>query len=219
MTMTMTRQPGDQTAQALQSRFMPQRGFSLMELMIGMLLMAIGIMATISMQFVALSGYNLSRDNTNAAEVARRIESILKSESTQWSSQLSATQGFGSIQPTITTNSPFTAGSLMSQIAETTWTRVTNLPVDQRLVVGGAQRFCVFLQGARMRNEANILHVQVAVVYPKPKANFPGASAAQPYGRCDQVDVGRINPREQAQLELTGLRASYFGVHLSPRRP
>ena len=61
-----------------------QRGFTLMEIMIAMLILAIGIMATLSMQFTALGGVSEARDNANASEVGKRVLHIMRSEAQLW---------------------------------------------------------------------------------------------------------------------------------------
>src|SRR5690554_427007 len=60
------------------------RGFTLVELMVAMVILAIGIMATMAMQFSSLAGAMISRDNSNAADIGKRVIDIMVAESQQW---------------------------------------------------------------------------------------------------------------------------------------
>ncbi|MFU8802780.1 MAG: type IV pilus modification PilV family protein [Bradymonadaceae bacterium] len=195
------------------------RGFSLIELMIAMVVLAIGIMATMAMQFTALAGYTVARDGTGAAEIGRVIEQRLKAEALQWEPGIKEPLGFDSAY----TGDGYATGSLMQSMATTPWVwqPVFTAPVDQRLATVGPRRFCAYVTGGpfvvgNSIQPTNAFKVQIAVVYPRANGTFPGATGANPDGLCTlgdtAVPVASLDPSTPNALELAGLRASYFGT-------
>ncbi|RAL25070.1 hypothetical protein DL240_02320 [Lujinxingia litoralis] len=193
-----------------------QKGFSLVELLIAMMLLAVGVMATIAMQFVSLGGYTTSREVTGATEMARVVESRLRAEALGWTAAT----------PVNTVPPVYADGRAMSYLAEIaqaggTWVPLYATPVNQRLANQGSARFCVFAVGEQLV-EATIpqpyMSVQIAVVYPGAQGTFPNQSGADLHGRCDVINTAWLVPGDPTlALEMQGLRASYFGTALRPQ--
>lgn len=182
------------------------RGFSLLELLIAMVVLAIGIMATMAMQFIALAGYSVSRDNTGASEVARAVEQRLKAEALSWSPSLGDMAGVKRAyqHPGFVTNSLLL--TMNAPAARWAWQPVFVQPVDQSLTTNGMQRFCAFVSGGpllvnNLPREA--FRVQIAVVYPAARGTL---------GACSTIPVADLDPSNPNALEVRGLRASYFGT-------
>lgn len=55
-----------------------EKGFTLIEALIGLLVFTIGILATVSMQVSALQGNSIARNNTDAAAIAASVVEELK---------------------------------------------------------------------------------------------------------------------------------------------
>src|SRR5690554_5375701 len=106
-----------------------QRGFSLIELLIAMLLMSVGVMATIAMQFVSLGGYTASREVTGATEMARQVEARIRAEALAWN---------GIMDPS-TVSEVYDDGRGTAFLADITsagggWVRLYDVPVNQRML-------------------------------------------------------------------------------------
>jgi type IV pilus modification protein PilV len=192
-------------------------GFTLVEIMIAMLILAIGIMATLSMQFTALGGAAEARDNTNASEVAKRVLHIMRIEAQGWrngtiSSDLAS-------QPTYKDvafeNTPLIQNTVSNNWA---WTRVFATPVDVRLSDAGNRRYCAYTRGGYMDGEpaTGVAKLQIAVVY-------PGANESYPDGECfatgDTIISDKLDPALTAEnsLQIDGFRANYFGGVITRR--
>ncbi|MBA2660736.1 MAG: prepilin-type N-terminal cleavage/methylation domain-containing protein [Bradymonadaceae bacterium] len=196
-----------------------RRGFTLMELMIGMVVLIIGILATMAMQITALAGYTAARDGTAAAELARSIEHVLKAESSSLSRTTTGT-------PTLytATGTPFLDVSVLGIISANPWKwqTLTTLPTDQHFGTTGALRFCSFVRGGTMETDATVRIAQIVVVYPAARATFPFTGAGAPHGTCALTDTDidvLLDPSNSETLELLGLRASYFATQIFPRMP
>lgn len=215
-----------------------QRGFTLLEIMIALLIFSIGMMAVMTMNFSAINAYTSSRDQTFASELGYRALALFKAEAGNNGRSMYAA-GDGAIA------NPFNETdnlSLFTKIttAEWTWEVVTPTPVNEQLNPRSAQfltnnaRFCMFAQGGDMNNAAGgggaggdqifdpqqvqVVQVQVAVVYPSNNQQFlDGASCRQLVEACGALPtVLNPLPIDQAgsgilALESCGLRA----VHLS----
>lgn len=205
------------------TRQSPRRGptgFTLMEIMISMLILAIGIMATLSMQFTALGGVSEARDNTNASEVGKRVLSIMRAEAQGWrtgtiSGDLASQKTY---QDAAFDNTPI----LQATVDNTgwAWTRVFSVPVDARLSTSGNGRYCAYTRGGYMDGSAStgVVKLQIAVIY-------PGANETFPDGECfetgdDEVATSldpSLAPDATNSLQLKGFRANYFGGVITRR--
>ncbi|WP_164856348.1 type IV pilus modification PilV family protein [Lujinxingia sediminis] len=193
------------------------RGFSLIELLIAMMLMSVGVMATIAMQFTSLGGYTVSRDVTGATEMARQVEARLRAEAMGWN---------GVMAPS-TVDEIYNDGRGSAFLADLAtaggaWVPLYDVPVNQRMRADdGAARFCVFGSAEQLQEEGiaqPYMQIRLAVVYPGANGTFPGQDGGNLNGRCDAFGVGLLIPGDvNLGLEREGLRASYFASAIRPR--
>ncbi len=194
------------------------QGFTLIELMVAIVVLAIGIMATIALQYTALAGYTSSRETTGAVEVARSIEQRLKTEALSWQTGSS---------PASTT--AFTGEtSLLAAMGSGSWTMVNQggEPISLRMNDGGPQRFCAFVIGEQMEELIGeidgddvfeprpYMQVTIAVVFPAANAQFPGVSDTSPWGSCN--GLGPLTPGDRTELEKDGLRVVFLSTAVRP---
>lgn len=204
-------------------------GFTLIEVLIASLIFAIGMTATIAMQYTALGGYANARDATRASDVGERVIHLLKQEAQQWQSMKDIKNMSTGVYKS-GKNKPgyFASGSVLNEIATGTtwkWLPVFTEPVDVRLSDAGARRYCAYVRGAEIPNptktnpgrSSGILRLQVAVVYPGPNNIFPGGG---PVGSCDESKItSKIEPKQwndtsASNLELEGYRAIFMGTQI-----
>lgn len=195
-------------------RSVGKKGFSLVELMIAMVVLAIGIMATMAMQMTALAGYSAAREGTGAIEVARTMEQTLKVDGMSW-----------------TSGTPLSGTWLPQLDAATDWVLATPAgPVSQRWGDDddrGPRRFCVFVDGGMMPADPNdpdpnappqeYFRAAIAVVYPASNGSFPGRDAANPFGLCNGINTANIDPTDMMPLEMQGLRVTFLSTSIRPR--
>lgn len=196
-------------------------GFTLVELMIAMVVLMIGIMATMAMQTSALAGYTATRDGTAAADLGRSIEQIIKTEATRWTgtnldTNIVAFTDFGS---DLGTSSLLGNAGLIGTIQANPWVwhSLSTNPTDNNLSTNGSRRFCSYIQGgprtpssAIGSNDISMLIVQIAVVYPAARGIFPN-------NECPPAAPLSLNAADTDNLELSGLRASFFATQVYPR--
>lgn len=189
-----------------------QRGFSLVELMVAMVVLAIGIMATMAMQYTALAGYTSAREMTGATEVARVVEQRLRTESLQWQ----AGQNVGATTAVYTDG-----GTLLASLTADTWTNAFDNgenPVTLRIDDQGPRRFCAWVQGARRQDAQNVpqdyMWAIIAVVYRAPGSGTPIGDGDCDSDISDLLDTGNREP-----LELEGYRATFVSTSIQPRQP
>lgn len=196
------------------------KGFTLMEIMIAMLILVIGIMATLSMQFTALGGAAEARDNANASEVAKRVLHITRVEAQSWrngtiSADLASQQTY---KDAAFDNSPI----LQSTVENSgwAWTRVFSTPVDARLSNAGNTRYCAYTRGGYLNGNASsgVVKMQVAVIYPGVNETFPNG---QCFETSDPLITTSLDPSLAADstdsLQMKGYRANYFGGVITRR--
>ncbi len=198
------------------------KGFTLVELMIAMVVLLIGIMATMAMQNSALAGYTATRDGTAAADLGRTIEQVVKAEASRWTGtnlniQTVAFTGFDS--DLHGAGGLLAGSSLVGTIQTTPWTwhKLTDTATDYYRSVNGSRRFWSYVQGgprtpstAMGSPDISMLIVHIAVVYPAARGIFPG-------NRCPDLDSTLLNANDTDDLELRGLRASFFATQVYPR--
>lgn len=221
-------------------RLADQRGFTLVEILVASLLFAIGMMAAMAMQYSVLGGFANTRDMTNATQVAERVVHLMKMESQQWrdTTQI-ANANLVPSYSNANTNDKLWSGSSDEAILERAvtsagWQPVFREPVDARLTKAGMRRYCVYVRGNQMQNNASssgqglgLAQIQVAVLYPSPDQTFPtssSSSSATAYGRCTgfETDLGTLlEPASWGSVpryEEEGYRAVHMGAHILQRR-
>ena len=195
-------------------------GFTLMEVLIAMLILALAFMAILSMQFASYDAMAGARDNTNTAEMADRIAQVMRLESQQWTGP-----NIGTITTELydTAATPWAVSPMLPTISAngwTTWTSLLSEPVDARVSTVGAGQYCAYARGGLMQNAAltnpnntGLMSVQIAIVYPGANQQFSGDTCPT---EGDIIDA--LDPTTTEDLELQGFRANYFGT-LVRRRP
>lgn len=208
-------------------------GFTLVEIMVSALVLAIGMMAALAMQYAALGGVMGSQDLTNATELSERVLQVAKHEAQQWRSRNASVSSIEAIYQT--TDTPWRDGNtpILPSVNNNTWTwlPVTTQPVDVRLTYAGRRRYCVYVRGGPadfggVLAGRNIFKLQIAVVYPGGNQVFPGANSNNaPVGTCTGLDVsgdylepptpGGDLPDDYYQLD--GYRAVFSGTIITDR--
>lgn len=176
------------------------RGFSLVELMIAMVILAIGILATMAMQFSTLASHITAREATAANDLARSVEEIIRAESRGWVSgqSPSASAVFDDLD-----------GFIDAMGNSGTWQSTSDTPVTVRFDDGEEQRFCVYVAGQQVGTlgdaDQDLMRVAIAVVYPTYRGQIPNGSCT------DSAITNSLDSSARITLELAGLRS----VHLS----
>lgn len=123
------------------------RGLTLIEVMIAVVVFSVGMMAVLMLQFSAIDAYSTSRDVTQGADVAARLNAMLRIEIEQ-SRQSNANTAVYQV------NSPFDATNLQDSIVNNAWQWqiATPEPVDERLLPrqgtsGAPGRYCAYIRG------------------------------------------------------------------------
>jgi type IV pilus modification protein PilV len=198
------------------------RGFTLVELLVAMLILAIGIMATMSMQFSSLAGAMISRDNSNASDVAQRVMQIMRVESQQWRTGNSV----GGVAPAYdATGRSYVASSANSFLESAVgaapavngwdqWTSLFTNPVNTRLTTEGAARYCVYVRGGAVNATGRLLIVHVAVVFPSANQVFANNTCLAANAIQAQLDPTMLATND-ASLQMMGYRVQYFGTQIS----
>lgn len=201
------------------------RGFTLVELMVAMVILAIGIMATMAMQFSSLAGAMISRDNSNAADVGRRVIDIMQAESQQWRagnmlSGVVPAYSASSMDHLSESNLSFlnrAVGDTATVQGWQAWKPLFTKPVNTRLTPTDNARYCAFVRGGAVSTDANLLIVHVAVVFPSADQIFPAGNNG-----CTRVvddAATQLDPTTAANaadsLQMAGFRVQYFGTQIA----
>lgn len=190
-------------------RAIKQRGFTLVELLIAMVVLAIGILATMAMQFSALAGYTSASELTAANDLARTVEQMIWLEA----------RGLQSGDNLNEVSSPFSGGEpdfLAAMEADGGgWTAATPNPVAYGMSAAGVPRYCVYVAGDQLPvasgsgvdPDEDFFRAAIAVVYPRSRRGFDGD--------CDDVvtEVGGNDPDHANLLDYEA--AGYRIVHLT----
>jgi prepilin-type N-terminal cleavage/methylation domain-containing protein len=205
-------------------------GFTLVEIMVSALVLAIGMMAALAMQYAALGGVTGSQDLTNATELSERMLQVVRHESQQWRGRTANVSSIESVYNA--SNAPWNGANvpvLPAVKAESwTWLALTSQPVDVRFTNSGRQRYCVYVRGGETNTGRGVggefYKVQVAVVYPGGTNVFPDAnSTGAPAGKCTSLDVssGYLEPPTTGSgpsaFERDGYRAVFSGAIITER--
>lgn len=195
-------------------------GFSLIEILIAIVVLAITFLAVISVQGTAMTGYSANRDLVQSSEVARAIIEMAKLEA----HQLRGDSSLGladATQPLFDADtSPHNLGNdgILGSLSDA-WQPVFTNPVDPRLVQNSATllggRYCVFVRGFPLNIDSNVnptttvsgadgFVLQVAVVYPSARGQLANCA--------EDIDENLLDPTDLDSLEMEGLRVSYFAA-------
>ena len=130
-----------------QQKRVTNRGLTLIEVMIAVVVFSVGMMAVLMLQFSAIEAYSTSRDVTQGADVAARINAMLRIEIEQ--SRQSNTNA-----SVYQVNSPFDSTNLQDAIINNAWQWqiATPAPVDERLLPkqstsSAPGRYCAYIRG------------------------------------------------------------------------
>lgn len=213
---------------------MNQRGYSLLEVMISMVVLGIAFLAIIATQIGTLNGYVSARDSLQAAELGRRTVEILKIQGSQWitnfdDSDASTVDTFNPVDVYDSSGvTPFDeANPIATMLASATaaWIPLVNDPVDGRFMrtsvnanhLGG--KYCIFAKGADIAPQfddfggdpvAASIRFQVAVVYPGSRASLTDCTSITE-AQLNNVGDPTATPFVPPPLETAGLRVSYTG--------
>ena len=209
---------------------MDSRGYSLLEVMISMVVLAIAFLALIATQLGSLSGYVSARDATAAAEIGRRTSEILRIQGSQW---VQNTVPDPPGPPTFVGEAPYdpspfdTTDTIQAIIGATpAWVPLVDTPVDGRFNRSGVTpnhlggKFCIYARGAPMasmfedlggNDVVAAIRFQIAVVYPGPRATLNDCTGSGPVTPALLAVVGN-SAGTIPGLETIGMRVAYFGT-------
>lgn len=202
-----------------------KRGFTLVELMVAMLILAVGIMATMAMQFSSLAGAMISRDNSNAADIGKRVIDVMQAESQQWRTgnslsvvnQAYTDTSQGYLSATGTSFLRRAVGDVPLVTGWETWKPLFDVPVNTRLTATDDARYCVFVRGGARNLDADLLIVHVAVVFPSADQIFAsgeGSCEAAVDNPSVQLNPATANNATDS-LQMKGFRVQYFGTQIA----
>jgi prepilin-type N-terminal cleavage/methylation domain-containing protein len=233
----MKRQAAIKRAQA--RRGMGQAGFTLIEIVVASMLFAIGSMAVLTMMFSSLQAYASSRDQTIASDIAARVASMMKMEAKMGQSILASGAPSPYTGGPVGNGMPIIAPLNAAGAMWTNWAALTAAPVDERMTLSGATRYCVFIRGGQLQSavaqaanavamgpQATVgvtIQAQIAVVYPAANGTFNNANDCTA-SLTAAGGVGALSPLNASTgdaalaLELIGLRVVYSGVLATVRR-
>lgn len=203
------------------SRPRPRRhgaGFTLVELLIAMLILAIGIMAILQMQFSSMGSAMISRDNANASDIAQRVLDVMRVESMQWR-QGSITSDVGG---KAFAGTAFKSEPVLTDVEAGAWgwVKLFDNPVDPRLTTTGPARYCAYARGGYLE-AGEVFTVQIAVVFPSANNAFPAADTPPPATVCPDYGAGKLDdsmdPLNANSLQLEGFKVQFFGSQIYRR--
>ena len=189
-----------------------QHGFTLIELLVAMAIIAVGILATMAMQYSALAGYSGARDATGATEMAKTVEQAIQAEARGWE--------YGEENPPseADTDAPYDdrpayfseafdndGGWVLANIDDDPMTMRHNVgaaPTDDVTGDDGTNRYCVYVAGDEL--ETGYARIAVAVVYPAPNSSYDDD--------CPDDIEEELNTGNRNDLELEGLRSTHLST-------
>jgi hypothetical protein len=191
----------------------------LVELLIAMLILAIGIMAILQMQFSSMGSAMISRDNSNASDIAKRIFDVMRAESVQWRTGTIAND----VDTAAFNGTAFISSPVLAAVdggGWNSWTRLFANPVDPRLTTTGTTRYCAYARGGYLE-AGDVFTVQIAVVFPSANKSFPASNNAPPATQCPQYAAGKLDasmdPLDNNSLQMEGYKVQFFGSHIYRR--
>lgn len=192
-------------------------GFTLIELLVAMAIIAVGILATMAMQYSALAGYSGARDGTGATEMAKTVEQAIQAEARGWE------YGEENPPPGTDTEAPYDdrpayfneafdndGDWVLANIDDEPMTMRHNVgvdPTDNETGDDGTNRYCVYVAGDEL--ETGYARIAVAVVYPAPNSSYAEWGFDCP---GDNVIDDELNTSNRNDLELEGLRSTHLST-------
>lgn len=175
-----------------QASLSSKQGFTLIEVMIATLVLAMGMMAVITMEYSALRAYGASRDMTVATDLADRTVALMRVEGSNWGARSIFDIGTpSSALPVYDITTAPMPQNLVGQIIspEWTWQVATPTPVTERLVPDAqVGRYCVYVRGGFSSlalgggtltqpdgtdmTVTPLVQAQVAVIYPTKSTGY-----------------------------------------------
>ncbi|MFW5966803.1 MAG: type IV pilus modification PilV family protein [Persicimonas sp.] len=199
-----------------------EAGFTLVEILIAMLVLAIGILGALTMQYAALNGAVASQDLTNATDIGQRIKHVLGTEAQKWRQEDIET----ALSGTSAYDADWAVDSLLLASAKSTdqWVQVFEHPVDVRMSTHGNQRYCAYVRGKYLENrrgtgghrERTMFRVHIAVVYPSGSQSFDEECPGTGGDPISGMDPGR-SPEDSDSLERQGYRAVHLATIITQR--
>ena len=188
-----------------------QQGFSLVELMIAMVVLAIGIMATMAMQYSALAGYNSAREVTGATEMVHSVEQLMRAEARDWERQ----SGPESSQ-TAYSGRPGLFRSISQGGMTGDWNKVFDEPTSLRMgtddIDDGGRRFCVYAAGEESTEDQGFARIGIAVVSPAANSNWADPTDCPDPGDGPGRDEVPLNTGDRIDLETKGYRVTHMST-------
>lgn len=188
-----------------------RRGFTILEVLVAVALMAIGLVAMMALQVAFVGGTTLARDSATAVSIGQGVVEQMRMESTMWTN---VTNDIGSNPNTPTLNAAFNGagrGALLyggfpvnpDGLAPGFALMRDTLLVKNRAFVNA--KFCVDVRAESMSNANNgVLVGEVRVAWPSDRGAAPWVGADPPVacvggGNLDQIiyvggNVGLPNP-------------------------
>lgn len=188
-----------------------RRGFTILEVLVAVALMAIGLVAMMALQVAFVGGTTLARDSATAVSIGQSVVEQMRMEATMWTN---VTNQLGSNPNTPTLNTAFNGGGQGALIFggfpvnpdgfAPGFVRMRTTPlVSARAFVNA--KFCVDVRAQPMSNANNgVLVGEVRVAWPSDRGAAPWVGAQPPVtcvngGNLDQIiyiggNVGLPNP-------------------------
>lgn len=198
------------------------RGFTLVELMVAMVILGIGIMATMAMQFSSLAGAMISRDNSNAADIGQRVIEVMQAESQQWRGVNTVSGVSRAYTATSQPNSAASTSYLELAVGTTPketgwgdWKLLFDKAVNTRLTPTDDARYCVFVRGGSVDADGELLIVHVAVVFPSANQIIPASGCAAAVEKPETQLDPTLKNSDTGSLQMAGYRVQFFGTQIA----
>lgn len=214
------------------------KGFTLLEVVISLLILSFATLTIIAMQTGTLRGYISIRDNDEAVQIAHRTADLFGIAAMQWRFDPSSGFNFGTDTYNGAAETPFDVPNPLGAIHATQWQWVTlfNAPVDSRManITSGANtyggRHCVYARGGPFEGgllveddgAGNIInaaayHVQILVLSSGPGGALRNCNALPAGLTAADFDINNGTDRLGENLEAEGLRPTYYATNVYRR--
>lgn len=216
---------------------MNNKGFTLIEVIIAILILSISTLVVIAMQTSTLRGYRSIRDTDEATTIAHRTADLLHINALQWRDSSASGNPFPNA-PYIAGTAPFenTVNPLDSILTNPwQWQTLSEFPVNAALSSTAGGRHCIYVRGGlfggvlRTQNAAGVLEpspamqAQIVVVSAGSKGRIAscvlGVGGA-PYEMEDlNFNAGTAGADFPlgGNLEIEGFRPTYYATMIFQR--